>query len=191
MKDRKAFFAAVRKDCFKGKLTQGQVNGLNALLDAWGDRTSPVTWLAYCLGTAQWETAHTMQPIHERGPQKYFERYEGRKDLGNIIPGDGFRYRGRGYVQLTGRYNYQRATKELKVDFVSFPDYALDKEYAAEILFTGMIMGWFTGKRLSNYFTQDGNDWVNARRIVNALDKAREIAALGKAYQNAIKAAEK
>lgn len=53
------------------------------------------------------------QVFHESGQLKYVEeiasgkQYEGRKDLGNIVSGDGVRFKGRGYIQLTGRKNYQ------------------------------------------------------------------------------------
>ena len=165
--------------------------GMAAILDEWEARKfTDLRWLAYMLATAFHETARTMQPIHEFGGPKYFKRYDGRRDLGNTQPGDGNRFHGRGYVQLTGRANYKRASMELGVDFVENPDRVLEPRYAAAIMFIGMSHGWFTGKRLANYFTDNKADWKNARRIINALDKADTIAGYGKAFYTALLAAD-
>lgn len=50
--------------------------------------------------------------------------YEGRRDLGNIRAGDGKRFRGRGPIQITGRYNYEKYGKKLGIDLVSKPELA-------------------------------------------------------------------
>ena len=52
---------------------------------------------------------------------------------GNTEPGDGWRFHGRGYIQLTGRYNYTRDGRELGLDLVGNPDLAADREIAADI----------------------------------------------------------
>jgi putative chitinase len=64
------------------------------------------------------------------GPTPTQARYEGRSDLGNVFPGDGFKYRGRGLIQLTGRANYQRASTALATDFVNAPELVAQPEYA-------------------------------------------------------------
>lgn len=80
------------------------------------------------------QTAHesmNFKRTTEMGNRAYFNRYEGRKDLGNVQPGDGYKYRGRGFLQVTGRANYAEMSKALGVDFVNNPDLLADPKYAA------------------------------------------------------------
>ena len=72
--------------------------------------------------------AHFMaQLVHESGSFRYMEEiangaaYDGRKDLGNVVAGDGVRYKGRGPIQLTGRANYARFGKLAGIDFEEYP----------------------------------------------------------------------
>ncbi|CAH56675.1 endolysin [Flavobacterium phage 11b] len=60
--------------------------------------------------------------LTELGGKSYFDKYEGRKDLGNTQPGDGAKFKGRGYIQVTGRYNYTRLSKDTGIDFLNNPD---------------------------------------------------------------------
>lgn len=64
------------------------------------------------------------------GPTAAQIRYEGRADLGNTQPGDGFKFRGRGLIQITGRANYQRCSDALATDFIGDPDQLAQPEYA-------------------------------------------------------------
>jgi len=192
MIDRKAFFDTVRNSLFNGKLDSMQVNGMNAVIDYWESNLSdkPMTWLAYCFATIFHECAKTMQPIVERGNAAYFSKYDPGTNigisLGNSQAGDGARFKGRGFVQLTGRYNYIKVSNKLGVDLVGEPDKALELPIATKIMFQGMEEGWFTGKRLNNYFNDEKTDYVNVRRIINGLDKASLIAGYARKFYEAI-----
>lgn len=185
--DRARFFSAVRQSVFGGRLSPEQVSGIGELLAAMDGK--PITWQAYMLATAAHETAYTMQPITEYGGRRYFEKYDtGRlaAALGNTpqADGDGYLYRGRGYVQLTGRANYARAGAALGVDLIGNPDLALNTTVASQIMLRGMSEGWFTGKQLSDYLP---GDYTAARRIINGTDRAAEIANLARHFETALK----
>jgi len=126
--------------------------------------------LAYILATAYHETAHTMRPIREYGGETYLKKKK-------YYP-----YVGMGYVQLTWDYNYKKASDKLGVDFLKNPKLLLESKYAAPIIVIGMMEGWFTGKKLSDYITLKISDFKSARKIVNGLDKAELIADYAKQY---------
>jgi putative chitinase len=191
MIDRKIFFARIRKSLFAGRIGPRQMEGINAILNAWGEiQATDLRQLAYILATAYHETAWTFQPIKERGGYAYLtanyditgNRPKLARANGNIYQGDGARYAGRGFVQLTWRNNYRTVGKKLGLDLEGKPQLAMEIKTAALILVRGMQEGWFTGRRLDQYFSGEKEDWVNARRIVNGLDKARSIAAQGKLF---------
>jgi putative chitinase len=189
--DRKGFYQAVRVH-FR-HLDQGQVDGFEAILNGWEARGGGDTrHLAYMLATAWHETATTMQPVHELGGPKYLAKYDtGKlaKALGNTseADGDGAMYCGRGYVQLTGKANYTKAGKATGKPLVKQPDLAMDPSVAAEVMFSGMAEGWFTGKKLSDYFDADTCDADGARRIINGTDCAGKIAGYWDVFIEAIR----
>jgi len=195
MIDRKAFFDSIRHSIFGGKLTTNQVSGLESILDYWeSEKLTDLRQLAYICATTAWETAWTCQPISEIGSDTYFfgmydkggTRPDVAKRLGNTVSGDGIKYKGRGFVQLTGRANYQKFTDILGIDLVCQPDLALKPDVAAQILFIGTQQGTFTGKKLSDYFTTKVSDWTGARKVINGTDKATEIAQIALKFYKAL-----
>ena len=125
---------------------------------------------AYVLATSYWETARKMKPVREMGGERYLKSKK-------YYP-----YVGMGYVQLTWDYNYKKASKKLGVDFMASPRLLLERQFAIPICVTGMREGWFTGKKLSDYINYDKCDFVNARRIINGVDKKKEIASIALEY---------
>lgn len=138
--------------------------------------------LAYILATA----------THESGAGKYMEEfasgraYEGRRSLGNTQPGDGVRYKGRGYVQLTGRRNYTDWSRRLGMDLVGNPRLVENPQIAAKILVGGMMGGTFTGRGLGSYINGQQTDFHNARRTVNGTDRAGYIANIAQRLMSAL-----
>ena len=123
--------------------------------------------ICYIMATIQHETANTFRPIAEFGGKKR-----------SYAP-----YFGRGYVQLTHKFNYQKYSKKLGIDFVNFPDKVMEPAISLFIILDGMKNGVFTGKKLSDYITIRHTDFVGARWIVNGTDKATLIANLAKTWQ--------
>ena len=108
----------------------------------------------------------------------------GRDNLGNTQPNDGWDFRGRGQVQVTGRRNYERTKSATGVDVVSHPDKMLDPKISVTALVRGCVEGWFTRKKLSDYLPVD---YYGARRVVNGTDKAESIAKLARRYEAALR----
>lgn len=97
--------------------------------------------LEFHIGTPERQAAFLAQIGHESGGLRFSReiwgptpaqlRYEGRRDLGNVVKGDGERYKGRGLIQITGRAGYQAVSKGLGFDFVGDPDALEEPEMAA------------------------------------------------------------
>lgn len=94
------------------------------------------------------------------------EAYEGRESLGNVCPGDGVKYKGRGLIQLTGRDNYQRFQDWLvlnyagDIDIMTYPELLESPELAV------MVSGWYWEVRHVNAMA-DRDDVVTVTRKVN------------------------
>ena len=146
------------------------------------DGVSDKGQIAYVFATAQHESlfGRFMMEIASGSA------YEGRLDLGNTVPGDGLRFKGRGFVQITGRRNYTQWGRKLGIDFVSNPEKVAVPETAAIILVRGMRDGSFTGLGLSDFIVGSRRDFLGGRRIVNGADRARDIRVIAQDYFNAI-----
>jgi putative chitinase len=198
---RKKFFDAYRERF--GPLTQALVDALEYLLGKiesdkrFGNTDTDRRMLAYCLATFKWETAHTFEPIDERGGDAYFNRRygpgtEAGNNVGNTEPGDGALFHGRGYVQVTGRANYTKAKKLTGVDLIADPDRAKEPELAYQIAIQGMLDGWFTTRKLAHFFKSDGTaNFEGARAIVNPNDHPASIADLARKFSEILLEASK
>lgn len=191
MIDRETFFDRIRTSLFGGNLNQSQVDGIDNLIDVWEkyfEAANPRDgnkWLAYCMATVFHETDQKMQPIEEYG------QGEGQP-YGAPTGPYGQCYYGRGHVQLTWEENYVKATQcladnyQIAVDVHKEPEHMLTDQVSALVLYDGMINGWYTGVGLPQYFNSTIEDPVNARKIVNALDKADLIAGYYQSFKAAI-----
>jgi putative chitinase len=85
--------------------------------------------------------------------------YEGRRDLGNVIPGDGRRFKGRGYIQITGRANYKAVSQAFGVDFLARPELLAAPRYAA------LASCWWWDSHGCNELADTGDVRAVTRRI--------------------------
>ena len=209
--NRTAFFAAIRNSLFGGRLSQAQVDGIEAILDE--GCGLPLAHMAYCLATAHGETGSSFVPIQEnmnysagRIPQVFSaRRLKGKTPgelagnprllantvyggmLGNDGPNDGWTYRGHGLVQLTGKDNFRRFGDLIGVDLVAEPLRALELPIAAKALIVGVRDGLYTGKKASDYLDSVPPDYVNARRIINGTFAAAKYAMYAREYDAALR----
>jgi hypothetical protein len=165
------YFNSVRESLFHGHLSQDQVTGQEAILQAWEKYCwgQDTRWLAYMLATTYHETAQEMMPIKEYG--------EGAgQPYGETDPETGQAYFGRGFVMLTWKSNYVRADDELFLEDDESCEWQADNALlpwtAARIMFKGMSEGWFRSdedgpQMLARYFDNIENDPFEAREIIN------------------------
>lgn len=102
------------------------------------------------------------------GPKYFAKKYDPKyapktaKILGNTKPGDGEKYHGRGFIQLTGRDNYLRASKALGIDLINNPDLAADPKIAAQIAV------WYWKSRVKPFVT----DFSDTRQVTQKINPA-------------------
>ena len=183
-----------------GSLSQEAVDNINLIVETCEKYNLSYPQTSYVLATTLWETARTFKPIEEYGKgkgRKYGTIYTNTEGVKYGIAGSGgdtylysdypHLYYGRGFAQLTHWVNYKFAGEQLGIDLINNPDLALQPKYAAEILVKGSINGWFTSKRLSDYINDKKKDYINARRVINSLDKAQLIANYAVVFEKALR----
>lgn len=180
--DKAAFYKVVRSTILGPTLDDGEVQGCEAILGAM--EGLPLSHCAYALATAYHETARTMQPVREA----YWLTEAWRKANLRYWP-----WYGRGFVQLTWQFNYEKADKELGLGgtLIAKPDRAMEIDIAAKVMRHGMEEGWFTAGK----HTLPGHlpsrlgtlpEYEEARRIINGTDKKHTIAVYALSFQDAL-----
>ena len=98
------------------------------------------------------------------GPTPAQAKYEGRKDMGNTVPGDGFKYRGRGLIQITGRANYAACGEALALDLINQPELLEQPKNAC------LSAAWFWATSGLNTLADSGDFEKITRRINGGLN---------------------
>ena len=140
---------------------------------------------------------HSLQFVRELwGPTDAQLRYEGRADLGNTLPGDGFRFRGRGLIQTTGRANYRFVRDRLRKGGYRCPDFEQEPELLEEPQWAALSACDYWEMRKCNEAADAGNfelvtrlinggtnrlddrlnRWARAKRVLGARIEANEVA---------------
>lgn len=169
------FYASLIAKGLFVKLSQRQKDSIDALLrECELQGVNDLRQVAYILATPYHECynwlakdkAETrMTPMSEVGGDKYLR---GKKY---------YPYYGRGFSHLTWPENYKKESKRTGIDLVNNPDLLnTDLKLAANSHVYCMIHGVYTTKKLSDFINAQKCDYVQARRIINSLDKAKEIA---------------
>ena len=168
-----------------GRLNQSQVDGLEFLLSKFDNENFTPEQVAYMLATVKHETAHTFQPIEERGGYNYFKYLIGKLGIRSLAEAN--KFKGRGYIMITGRTNYEKFSLIMGDDFITYPLRVMLPEIAYKIMIYGFVNGSFTGKKLTDYIDGDKLDYFHARKIINGLDKAVLISGYADKIYNCLK----
>ncbi|PHV51413.1 chitinase [Janthinobacterium sp. BJB301] len=132
----------------------------------------------FSIDTPQRRASFLAQVGHESGQLRYVRElasgaaYEGRADLGNVIAGDGVRFKGRGLLQVTGRANYAACGVALNLDLLAAPQ-LLEQTTAA-----CRSAGWFWQSRGLNRLADAGDQERVTRRINGGVNGLAERLAL-------------
>lgn len=136
------------------KYIDGMVNDLPGVLDKYEINTK----LRICHFLAQ--TCHESDSFKTFQEYASGKAYQGRKDLGNVNPGDGVKYKGRGALQITGRYNYKKYGDKMGLDLISKPQLLEIPKYA----FESAAIYW-NDHKLNDY--ADKNDILTITKRIN------------------------
>jgi len=162
------------------EFTVAQMETINAVLNECAKQGATIQQSAYIFATAYHECFNPrhpgtrLTPIVEFGGEKYLrsKKY--------------YPYYGRGLSQLTWIDNYKKEAARLKIDLVNKPELILHIPTAANSHVYCMLKGVYTGRKLSDYIGHGKCDYMNARRIVNGMDRASLIAEYAKRFEEAL-----
>lgn len=138
---------------------------------------------AAIVATVLVETASRFKPIKEFGNAHYFKQHywdnrSVRMSLGNMVESDSWTYCGRGFIQLTGRANYERVGWKLKLDLINQPDLLLQALPSA-----GSLKVYWDSRKITEVANLNCNEpskekreknWREVRRLVNGGDHGIE-----------------
>lgn len=100
------------------------------------------------------------------GPTAAQKKYEGRADLGNTQPGDGYKFRGRTAIQLTGRYNYRKFTAWARKRDPDCPDFEENPDLVLTDPWEGLVPIWFWDAHSLNDLADKG-DFRGVTKVIN------------------------
>jgi predicted chitinase len=160
----------VKKEKVAGRIRTYLPDILKALRDL---QLNDTDMLMMALGTVRAESAgfrpidegiskYNTNNIEDKANRKPFDKYDGRASLGNTEDGDGALYKGRGFVQLTGRSNYKLIGGQIGTDLETNPDLANDPQIAARTL-----ARFLKNKEKDVRTALAGNNLAKARKLVN------------------------
>ena len=163
MINRESFYQKVRMSLFSGKISPKQFEGIEALLNeyerlGWQD----LRHLAYIFCTVYHETAKTMQPVTEYGGEAYLK------------PKKYYPYYGRDLCQTTWLDNYKKVKAFTGIDVVKNPELIAELKTSVKVAFEFMSKGYYTGKKLSQFFNDKITDPILARSIINGRKKGEK-----------------
>jgi hypothetical protein len=172
------FFDEIRKSLFK-KLSEDQVKGMEAILRSCHRNNADLYTAAYSLATAYHEVGGRMVPVREgfastnQGAINAVTNLYNRGGISTnyALPSGPYNknYYGRGFVQITWYDNYRKLGKRLGVgdQLAKNPDMALDYDFGADLLVVGIKEGLYRKHKMSDFVTDSGVDYFEARNIIN------------------------
>ena len=151
------------------KSAQSNESYLQAVLVANGvtDPVKLAAWMSQCR-----VESGGFRYLRELGGDSYFTKYDGRRDRGNTQPGDGARFKGRGFIQLTGRDVYAKISNYLGQDFVANPEKLEELEWAARsvLYFFNVYKKNFKNRYMKLSATDPNFDWSDPVQVTGLVN---------------------
>jgi len=139
-------------------------NDLTAAMLEYGI-TTPIRQAAFLANVAH-ESGRLKYTTELWGPTEQQKGYEGRKDLGNVRPGDGAKFKGHGLIQTTGRFNHAAVRDRLRRRRADVPDFEAEPEMLAQTKWAALSAADFWDMKRLNDVADSGN-FDNVCDIIN------------------------